>query len=240
MLFGLLKLVMKIWDIELIVDKNPVAIICNVIDSDYTTRGRIFESCTRDSTLSKFDCLIDSKVPSILCVKDTVSESTSRTDSEKITWDSGSIIINIVEVSTVLVWSGEHTSHAQSISSVLFHHIAEHHWCHWNSAKRSISELIDSAKHSNVLFPELTVSSSTRHSSKDEIVNLNNLSHLVGRDKRTLSSSCINCNQNTSLELESKGCGTLGKVSHLWCHLFELSLEFDLINTWGHLEVELI
>jgi len=86
----------------------------------------------------------------------------------------------------------------------------------------------------------LTISGTTGHSSEQEIVNFNDFTNLVGRNERTLSSSGIDSNQYTFLELKSQGCGTLREVSHLWCHLLQMSLELNLILDGGDLKVEAI
>ena len=101
-----------------------------------------------------------------------------------------------------------------------------------------MSELVDLAEHGNVAFPELAIGGTTSHGSEQEVVDLDDLAHLTGGDKRTLGGSSVDSDQDTLLELESESGRTLCEVSHLGCHLLQVSLEVHLILNGGHLEVE--
>lgn len=103
-----------------------------------------------------------------------------------------------------------------------------------------MSQLVHTAEHGNITFPELTVSSAASHCSKQKVVDLDDLANLVGRDEGSLCSSSVNSNKDTLLELKSKSSGTLRKVSHLGGHLFQVSLKVDLILDCCQLEVEAI
>ena len=103
-----------------------------------------------------------------------------------------------------------------------------------------MSQLMDAAEHSNIAFPELTVSSAAGHCTEEEVVDFNDFSNLIRGNEGTLSSSSINSNEHTFLELEGQGSRTLCKVSHLGRHLLEMPLEMNLILDGGQLEVEAI
>ena len=103
-----------------------------------------------------------------------------------------------------------------------------------------MSQLVDSAKHSNIAFPELAVSSTASHCAEQEIVDLDDFPHLVGRDERALSSSGVDSDQDTLLELEGERGGSLGEVGHLGSHLLEVSLEVYLVVDRGQFEAESI
>jgi hypothetical protein len=103
-----------------------------------------------------------------------------------------------------------------------------------------MSEFMDTTLHSNIALPELAISSSTSHGTKDEFIDFNDLSDVVRADKWAHSSSGINSNNNTTLELESKSCCTLCEICHFWGQLLEVSLELNLIIRWMEFEVESI
>lgn len=68
-----------------------------------------------------------------------------------------------------------------------------------------MSELVNAALHGDVALPELTVSSTAGHGSKQEIIYFDDFSNLVRRDEGSLSGSSINCYQDTLLEFKSQG-----------------------------------
>ena len=82
------------------------------------------------------------------------------------------------------------------------------------------------------------IGSTASHRAKEKVVDLDDLAHLAGGDKRTLGGSSVDSYQDTLLELESERSRTFGEVSHFGCHLLQVSLEVHLILNGGHLEVE--
>lgn len=99
---------------------------------------------------------------------------------------------------------------------------------------------MDSAEHGDVLLPEEAIGGTTSHSSDEEVVDLNDLAHLVGRDERSLSGTGVDSDHHTVLELESEGGGTLVVLSHLGRHFLEALLESGLVLTGGKFETEAV
>jgi len=63
-------------------DEHPVTIVSDMVNTDDTTRCRILESGTCDSADAKCDSLVDGHIPLVLGIKNTISKSTTRADSE--------------------------------------------------------------------------------------------------------------------------------------------------------------
>jgi len=99
---------------------------------------------------------------------------------------------------------------------------------------------MDAAHHGYIAFPELTISSTASHSAEQEVVDLDDLAHLVGGDEGALSSSGIDSDKDTLFKFESERGRTLREISHLGRHRLEMPLEVDLILNGGQLEVEAI
>jgi len=154
MTLALFKFVVSLTYIESVMNNFPVTIVCNMIDTNDTTGSRVSVSGTFDSADSKLDCFVVGHLVSVVSVKNTISEGTSGTDSKESALKTGSVIIDIIKTGTILVRSSKHGSHAESTSAVLSHDAAEDHRGHGNGAFLSMSKLVDSAQHSNVLLPE--------------------------------------------------------------------------------------
>lgn len=103
-----------------------------------------------------------------------------------------------------------------------------------------MSEFMDTTLHSNIALPELAISSSTSHCTKDKFIDLNDLSDVIRADKWAHCCSGIDSNNNSTLELESKSCGTLSEIGHFWGQLLKVSLELNLIIRWMKFKVESI
>lgn len=103
-----------------------------------------------------------------------------------------------------------------------------------------MSQLINAAHHGYIAFPELAISSTTSHCAEQEVVDLDDLAHLVGGDEGALSSSGINSDKDTLFEFESERGSTLREICHLGRHRLEMPLEVDLILNGGQLKVETI
>jgi hypothetical protein len=200
---------MVITDVQGVVDDFPVTVVSNMVDSDDTTRGSISVGSTGDSTDTEVNGFLDFHIVLIVSVENTISEGTTGTDREEVTRETGGVIIDVIEVSTSLIRSSEHSSHGESTSSVLSHDRAQDHRGHRHGALLSVTELVNSAEHSDVFLPEETIGGTTSHGSDEELIDLNNLAHFVRGDERSLSSTSIDSNHDSVLELKGQSGGTL-------------------------------
>ena len=103
-----------------------------------------------------------------------------------------------------------------------------------------MTELVNSAEHGDVLLPEKAIGGTTSHGSDEEIVDLNNLTHFVRCDERSLSSTGIDSNHNTMFELEGKSSGSLVVLGNFRSQILEACLESDLIFTRRKFETEAV
>jgi len=78
-----------------------------------------------------------------------------------------------------------------------------------------VSQLKDSALHSNVLLPIEAVCGTTSHGTEQKVVDFDNFAHIVTGDESSLSGSGVNTDHYSVLKLEGYRCSSLGEVSDL-------------------------
>lgn len=130
MTLALLELVVVLTDVEGIVDELPVSVVRNMVNADDTTGGSISVGGTGDGADSEVDGFLDLHLVPVVSVEDTVGESTTGTDSKEVSGKAGSVIIDVVETGSGLIRSSEHSSHGESLASVLSHDTAKDHRGH--------------------------------------------------------------------------------------------------------------
>jgi len=175
-------------------------------------------SGVHDRSDTKLDSLIDFHIVSVVSVQVAISKSTSRADSEERSFQSSGIVVDVVKRSSLAgLRSSEHRSHGEAISLVLAHNASKHHGSSSNGRSLLVSQLKDSALHGYILFPIETVSSTTGHGAKQEVVDFDDFAYIVARDESALSCSSIDADHHSVFELEGEGSGSLGEISDLVC-----------------------
>mmetsp|Transcript_32433 Transcript_32433/g.40178 ORF Transcript_32433/g.40178 Transcript_32433/m.40178 type:complete len:271 (-) Transcript_32433:91-903(-) len=231
---------MELGDIDLVVNEVPVTIVGHVVDTYDTTRGRILEGGRRNGSDAEVDSLVKAHIVAVVGVENTIGEGATRADSEEAAAQSRGIVVNVIEGSASLVRASEHGAHGQAVALVLAHDRAEHHRGHGHRGRLAVSQLVDAAEHSDVALPELTVGSTASHRAEQEVIDLDNLAHLVGRDEGALGGSGIDGDEDTLLELEGERGRTLGEIGHFGGHLLQVALEMHLVVDGGELEAEAV
>lgn len=83
MSLALFKFVVQIGDVKLVVNQVPIAVISHMIHANYTSRSRIFEGRTRNSSNSKLHGLVERHIVAIVRIEHTVGKGASRADRKK-------------------------------------------------------------------------------------------------------------------------------------------------------------
>mmetsp|Transcript_21413 Transcript_21413/g.46747 ORF Transcript_21413/g.46747 Transcript_21413/m.46747 type:complete len:230 (+) Transcript_21413:1770-2459(+) len=201
------KLVVHVVDVNgMNLDVSILGHVIQIVDS---TRGGIAMGGMIDGSLTQIDGLFHRQIVSVVIVENTVSVGRTTAYGKHLSLQSGAVIVNVVQLWTLLVPSGNHGTHRQTISTVGSHDIGQEFGCRCHRDSATVSELKQTTFHTKVAFPKGTIGGTTCHGSQQERVDFDHLFDGSRRDVGSHGRTRIDTDDYTTLELESEGCCSL-------------------------------
>ena len=208
-----LILIMQIIDINR-VNLLPT-ILGDVIQVIDTTGSRITMRRVINGTLAQINGFFHGQIFAVIVIQHTVRVGRTRSDREHFTLQAGTIVIDVVELGTGLVPSGDHGTHGESVPTVGCHGIGEQLGGGRDRDAASVAEFVHAALDTQLTFPVTAIGGSTGHGTEEVGVHFNDLLDGTRGNVTAHGRTRVDGDNDAAVEFEGESGGSLGELDVL-------------------------